>query len=112
MDPISCAANDRYIGAHGDPHIFPRLLADIGGTNARFALEMADGRFEAVSVYANNDYRTVGDVLRVYLSQPQAIALGAKQVRHAAFAVAYPVDGDVVQLTNAEWGFSIGGAAP
>jgi glucokinase len=26
----------------------PRLLADIGGTNARFALETAPGRFEAI----------------------------------------------------------------
>lgn len=107
MEPISFAANDRYMHEHQRRYAFPRLLADIGGTHARFALEMPDGRLEAVSVLLVESYRTIGDALRAYLAQPQAIAAGARKVRHAALAVANPVDGDQVQLTNAGWEFSI-----
>ena len=34
----------------------PRLLADIGGTNARFALETAPGEIGQVRVYPGADY--------------------------------------------------------
>lgn len=86
---------------------FPRLLADIGGTNARFALQMPDGGLEALTVFATRASPGMADALRAYLSQPQALAAGSSQVRHAAFAVAHAVDGDWVQLTNADWAFSI-----
>ncbi|MBS1187826.1 MAG: glucokinase [Burkholderiaceae bacterium] len=106
MEPIPRAANDRNMHTQAGAHDFPRLLADIGGTNARFALEMPDGRLEAVTMLAIRSYRSADDALRAYLSQPVAIAAGAKRVRHAAFAVAQPVDGDHVKLTNADWTFS------
>lgn len=41
----------------------PRLLADVGGTNARFALETAPLRFEAVAVLACADYASPYDGL-------------------------------------------------
>lgn len=88
---------------------FPRLLADIGGTNARFALEATGGSLEAISTLHGKDYSTIGDALNAYLSLPEATAAGAEQVRHAAFAIANPVDGDLVRLTNADWTFSIEG---
>lgn len=86
---------------------FPRLLADIGGTNARFALETELGSLKAISVFQDKHFLTIGDAMRAYLSQPESIAAGAKKVRHAAFAVASPDGGDQVQLTNAHWAFSI-----
>ena len=86
---------------------FPRLLADIGGTNARFVLEMADGRLAALAVLQDRDFPTIGEAMRAYLSQPESMAAGAAQVRHAAFAIANPVDGDQIKLTNAHWAFSI-----
>lgn len=83
----------------------PRLLADIGGTNARFALELAPGRFEQVQVLGCGEHPTLADAIRVYLASPAVAAAG--QVRHAAVAIANPVDGDQVRMTNHHWQFSI-----
>ncbi|MDB5753894.1 MAG: glucokinase, partial [Massilia sp.] len=44
----------------------PRLLADIGGTNARFALETAPGRIELIEVLPCASYPTLADALRAY----------------------------------------------
>ena len=82
-----------------------RLLADIGGTNARFALETAPGRFEAVKVLGCADHASLGDAIRSYLADAAVAACG--KVRHAAIAIANPVDGDQVRMTNHHWQFSI-----
>jgi glucokinase len=47
----------------------PRLLADIGGTNARFALETAPGRIEAVDVLACDDYASLQDAMQAYCAR-------------------------------------------
>ena len=82
-----------------------RLLADVGGTNARFALETAPGRFEAVQVLACSEHGTLADAMRAYLAEPAVAAFG--EVKHAAIAIANPVDGDQVRMTNHHWQFSI-----
>jgi hypothetical protein len=56
----------------GSPHASPRLLADIGGTNARFALETGPGRIEAIEVLACAAYPTLGDATRAYLALPRS----------------------------------------
>ncbi|UOP04150.1 glucokinase [Conchiformibius kuhniae] len=81
---------------------FPRLLADIGGTNARFALETAAQQWTRVEVLACADYACLGDAVRAFLQHA-----GNPAVRHAAMAVATPVAGDWVQMTNHHWAFSI-----
>lgn len=81
---------------------YPRLVADIGGTNARFALETAPCVIEKVAVLPCKEYDTVTDAVRAYLNQS-----GATGVRHAAFAIANPILGDWVQMTNHHWAFSI-----
>lgn len=86
---------------------YPRLLADIGGTNARFALEQEDGRIAAVWVCECKSHATLSDALRTYLGSDDAVAHGAEQVRLAACAIANPVDGDAVKMTNHHWHFSI-----
>ncbi|MGH8853616.1 MAG: glucokinase [Telluria sp.] len=83
-----------------------RLLADIGGTNARFALETGPGRFEAIEVLSCHAYLTLADAVRAYLALPQVGALHAG-VHHAAIAIANPVTGDQVRMTNHHWAFSI-----
>jgi glucokinase len=82
-----------------------RLLADVGGTNARFALETAPGRIEQIEVLACSAYPTLADATRAYLALPAVAAAGP--VHHAAIAIANPVDGDVVRMTNHHWEFSI-----
>jgi glucokinase len=83
----------------------PRLLADIGGTNARFALELASGRIEHIEVLPCASYPSLGDALRAYLALPPVAAMAP--IRHAAIAIANPVVGDLVRMTNHHWGFSI-----
>lgn len=83
----------------------PRLLADIGGTNARFALELGPGRIELIEVLPCASYPTLADALRAYLAAPAAA--GAGRIRHAAIAIANPVVGDLVRMTNHHWEFSI-----
>lgn len=80
----------------------PRLLADIGATFARFALEFAPEQIDRVVVLNCDDYRGFEDVTRAYLSAQEGL-----EVRHAAIAIANPIDGDRVQMTNRNWAFSI-----
>jgi len=76
------------------------LLADIGGTNARFAL--SDGtRLFAIQTLSTADYPTLQDAIRAYL-QAQG-----ETVAQAAIAIANPVTGDHIQMTNHHWSFSI-----
>jgi glucokinase len=80
----------------------PRLLADIGGTNARFALQRNRGEVADIRVYPCADYPGVADAIKQYLQD-----IGLDKVHHAAVAIANPVDGDHVQMTNHDWSFSI-----
>ncbi len=83
----------------------PRLLADIGGTNARFALETGPGQVELIEVLPCASYPTLADALRTYLASSPVAAYGP--IRHAALAIANPITGDLVRMTNHHWEFSI-----
>jgi len=81
----------------------PRLLADIGGTNARFALQQPGGSPRNVAVFRSHDYRGLATALKDYLGR-----FKPKPAPHqAAFAVASPIFGDLIQVTNSPWTFSI-----
>jgi glucokinase len=84
----------------------PRLLADIGGTNARFALETGPGRTAAVMTLACADYPRFQDAVHAYL------ASCGEQVAHAVIAIANPVDGDAIRMTNHHWPFRSRPRAP
>lgn len=85
----------------------PTLLADIGGTNARFVLEVTPGKFDSLLVLKCADYPTLSDAMRTYLSHPEAIKSGAEKVQKAGFAIANPVHGDTIKMMNHHWTFSI-----
>ena len=85
----------------------PRLVADVGGTNARFALETAPRQFQAVMVLACNDYASLRAATQTYLSSAIANAVYSGRIEHAAIAIANPIDGDTVSMTNHHWSFSI-----
>ncbi|QYF92599.1 glucokinase [Massilia sp. PAMC28688] len=82
----------------------PRLLADIGGTNARFALEIAPGCVVAQQTLACAAYPRFEDAARAYLDAVQASA------SHAVIAIANPVAGDAIKMTNHDWAFSVAAA--
>jgi len=79
----------------------PRLLADIGGTNARFAIEAGPGDIGSLRTLACADFPRFEDALRTYLE------VSGRRVRHAVIAIANPVDGDAIKMTNHHWAFSI-----
>ena len=79
----------------------PRLLADIGATHARFALQTAPGVFRSVRVLKCDDFEGIVPLLQFYLSDHDDAPL-----HHAALAVANPVNGDQVRMTNRDWQFS------
>ncbi|RZA32267.1 MAG: glucokinase [Lysobacteraceae bacterium] len=83
-----------------------RLLADIGGTNARFALQSGDG-FDDIEVLACAGYPTLGEAMRDYLGRAAKRGLASASVRHAAIAIANPVEDDRISMTNHHWRFSI-----
>jgi glucokinase len=83
----------------------PRLLADIGATHARFALEIAPGVLRNVAVLLCDDYPGIVPLLNAYLAQTQAQSGGAR-ISHAAFALANPISGDFIRMTNRDWQFS------
>ncbi len=81
----------------------PRLIADIGGTYARFVLETAPGRFGmpvSLRCAAHADFHAA---VRAYIDSLP----GGMPVAHAVVAIANPVDGDRVRMTNYHWEFSI-----
>ncbi len=76
------------------------LIADIGATNARFALADAQGIY-AEKVLACAAYPNLDDAIVSYLSDIN------EKVSHAAVAIAGPVRGDWFEMTNLPWSFSI-----
>ena len=82
---------------------FPRLLGDVGGTNARFGWQASPHTgIEHVLVLPCAAHETLEAAIRTYLElknlpTPRACALG----------IANPITGDVIRMTNHHWSFSI-----
>lgn len=80
------------------------LVADIGGTNARFAL--ADVSLPApllsdtIRQLSVTDFPSLVDAAQYYL---EAVNTAAGQTRTGVFAVAGRVDGDEARITNHPW---------
>ena len=79
----------------------PILVADIGGTNARFAIAMteADGSVAVRDghAYLAKDFDTPADAATAYLDR-----IGERPVS-GCFAVAGPIINDEVRITNSHW---------
>lgn len=82
----------------------PRLIADIGGTNARFALLKGNDSHDA-QVLACADYPDLVSAVEHYLQQVGADS-GEQRPQQAAMAIAGPISGDVIRMTNHPWQFS------
>ena len=83
--------------------LFPRLLGDVGGTNARFGWQTAPGEplchIEALAcaAHATIDLAIEAYLLQCHLPRPAAACIG----------IANPVTGDRVRMTNHHWHFSV-----
>jgi glucokinase len=80
------------------------LLADIGGTNARFALgtEGSGELFELFQVSVA-DHPTFTSALQLYLERVRAAERWAALPAGGCLAVACPADREVVTFTNSDW---------
>lgn len=80
------------------------LVADIGGTNARFAIARgsADTGFELSGIrrFKNEDFEHLRDAVLAYLETCDSPCPG-----RGCFAVASPIRPGRIQLTNASWAF-------
>jgi glucokinase len=86
-----------------DSRTFPRLVGDVGGTNARFALIATPGApLTDVATLPCAEHASLQAAMQHYLS-------GLKQPapRWCAIGIANPVVGDQVRMTNHHWSFSI-----
>ena len=81
----------------------PRLLADIGGTHARFAWQASPGQaVESVLTLPCAEHESLADAVCSYLRR-----IGRPVPPACAMAIANPVTGDRVAMTNHHWAFSI-----
>ncbi|MEM8772426.1 MAG: glucokinase [Pseudomonadota bacterium] len=78
------------------------LVADIGGTNARFALASMSAQgiaIDAAQSFRAEDYETIRDAADAYLESV------AEKPSRACFAVASPVGAAEIKFTNSPWRF-------
>ena len=84
----------------------PSLIADVGATNARFAVISPAGGLQRPRVLACEDFPTIHGAIAAYL-QDELPLTDVRRLEAAALAIAGPVTGDEVALTNHPWSFSI-----
>lgn len=80
----------------------PILVADIGGTNARFALAHIGDRIilSQLKIVSTSEYDSLQSAVMAYLAQ-----ISGPRPTVAAIAVAGPIIGDQVRMTNCKWAF-------
>lgn len=83
------------------------IVADIGGTNARFGVASLQDGDQSCEItdrkqLACTDFSDICDLFKCYLDQ-----LNGDKPVYACLAIAGPVAGDTVKMTNLDWTFSI-----
>ncbi|MGK6314527.1 glucokinase [Neorhizobium sp. DT-125] len=78
---------------------FPILIGDIGGTNARFSI-LIDAYAEPKPFpnVRTADYPTIDEAIQNVVLDKTSV-----QPRSAILAIAGPIDGDEIDLTNCDW---------
>lgn len=80
------------------------LVADIGGTNARFGLvACSTGEIVSIARYSVAEHEFFLDAIDHFLNHVEELAGWNKFPTAACLALACPVDGDVMQFTNSPW---------
>ena len=79
------------------------LIADIGGTNARFALCDENANVSGVKILACGAYDSINAAIKDYFAQT---GVASDEVKYAAIDIAGPVADDEVSMTNCPWRFS------
>ena len=80
-----------------------RLVADVGGTNTRIALyRPASDEYLHAQNYINRDFPYFEDVVDQWLASLPPTERPAE----CAIAIASPLTGDLVAMSNMDWSFS------
>ena len=100
MSPANPTATIVSVGAASPATHAARLVADIGGTNGRFAI-VRDGRMTERREYRNAEFPDLATLIARYLADAGS---ADDAVAAACLAVAAPISADgVAQFTNAPW---------
>jgi glucokinase len=83
-------------------HISTSVVADIGGTNARFSRVGPDGKLGPCIKLSTNQFSNPKSALKAFLK-----AEGGPMPKRLCLAIAGPIQGDQIKTTNASWSFSI-----
>ncbi|MBC3764579.1 glucokinase [Neptunicella marina] len=78
-----------------------RFVADVGGTNIRLAREV-NGKLADIKKYLCKDFADIADVIKLYCD-----SLPEYHFVAGCIAIACPVNGDFIKMTNHDWQFSI-----
>ncbi len=71
------------------------LVADIGGTNARLALcNLENGAIERIETYSAKQHIGLESIISHYLAEQKTV------VTYACIAIACPINGDWIEMTN------------
>ncbi len=82
---------------------YPRLVGDIGGTNARFAMQLSkDSGISEPMALPCSEFPGPAEAIEQYLE-----LTGLPHPRWVALAIATPISGDILSMTNNGWKFSI-----
>ena len=101
MVPVEKARSETTIGRRPLAD-WPHLVGDVGGTNARFAVvERPGDPITHPLILPSRDFSGLAPAVEAYITLSGAIP------RSACVAVAGPVLGDEVGLTNVSWHFSM-----
>jgi glucokinase len=86
----------------------PWLVADIGGTNARFGwIDGATQGVQRVDKLPVADHAGPAQAVRAYLARlKHELGASYRPPQRAAFAMATAIDGDAIAFTNSHWSFS------
>lgn len=89
---------------------FPRLLGDVGGTNARLAVINALGEpIRHVCHLPTRDFPSLQTAIEHYLADLAAQGALTHRPRWASLGIASPIVGDEVRMMNHDWSFSMQG---
>lgn len=79
------------------------IVGDIGGTNARFGcIDLENFSIHSIQVYPCRKFHSLSDVLLAYQADHTL-----QNIKRVSIAIACPVYGDWVEMTNLHWRFSI-----
>jgi len=79
------------------------LVGDIGATHARFGLVFPDATVLHSNTFADEDYPTIDVALAAFFAERGSLPMP----RQGAIAIASPITGDRVAMTNHPWSFSV-----